>query len=136
MYQIALSEIACSFSPFKGISVYPMNSYFCTKLRQDCPEQCVQCFRQVSHHVIQAMSTYPKTTFECTIHEPQNKNLQPQRPFYSTKKKRLPSTIKLAKPTEEEKKKICDALMTNHNLYPLLQERVSDLVLRRIIREF
>ena len=87
-------------------------------------------------YVIQAMATYPRTTFECTTHQPPNKNVKLQRPFYSTKKKRQPSTIKLAKPTEEEKRKICEALLSNHNMYPLLQERVSDVVLQKIIREF
>ena len=83
-------------------------------------------------HLIQAMTTYPNTTYECTTPEPPNKNIQPQRPFYSTKKKRATSTIRLAKPTEEEKEKVRDALLTDHNMYAV---QASDPGLRRIMRE-
>ena len=43
-----------------------MNSYFCTKLRQDCLEQCVLCFRQVRHQFINFQSNQLVPLFRIT----------------------------------------------------------------------
>ena len=42
--------------------------------------------------------------------EPSNKNIVPQCPFFSTKRKHEHPTIRLAKPTQAEKQQIRDAI--------------------------
>ena len=74
--------------------------------------------------------------FGCTTQQPPNEHIQHQRPFYSTKKKQEPSTIKLANPTKEEKEKICEALLANHNMYALFEEKMSNPALKRVLRKF
>jgi len=73
--------------------------------------QVVQCdditaLEAVEKHIIMAsnscrdISPCNSNIFtECKNKEPANKNIMPQRPFYSTKSKRKTPTIKLAKPT-------------------------------------
>ena len=85
--------------------------------------------------MIEALATCPSTMFGCTMHEPTNKHIQTQRPFYSTKKKHQPLTIKIAKPTEEEKVKICEALLANKNIYTLFEDKISHPVLNRIMHK-
>ncbi len=48
---------------------------------------------------------------------PANKNITPQRPFSSTKRKTKNPTIKLAKPSTKEKEAIVNALFTKNPLY-------------------
>ena len=85
--------------------------------------------------MIQTLATCPSTAFGCTMHEPPNKHIQTQRPFYSTKKKHQPLTIKLAKPIEAEKVKICEALLANKNIYTWFEDKMSHPVLNRIMRK-
>ena len=66
------------------------------------------------------------------MHEPPNKHIQVQRPFYSTKKKRQPLMIKLTKPTEEEKEKICEVLLANKNMYTLFEDEMNHPVMKRM----
>ena len=50
-------------------------------------------------------------SFQSIKNEPSNKLIKPMRPFFSTKKKRKQSTIRIAKPTTQEKKDLCTALL-------------------------
>ena len=51
--------------------------------------------------------------------EPSTKHIKPQRPFFSTKRKKMKATVRLAKPTVQEKYHICSILLdSNVPLYP------------------
>ena len=50
--------------------------------------------------------------------EPSTKHIKPQRPFFSTKRRRK-ATVRIAKPTVQEKEHICKILL-NDNVYSLI----------------
>ena len=84
----------------------------------------------------EALAAWPSTTFGCTMQNPLNKHIQAQKPFHSTKKKGQPLNIILAKPTEEEKEKICEALLANKNTYTLFEDKMSHSMLKTIMHVF
>lgn len=59
--------------------------------------------------------------------EPPNKNIHTQRSFYSTKKKRKPASIKLARPDTKEKKEIIQSLLNECPSPSLTQSTFSKL---------
>ena len=59
--------------------------------------------------------------------EPPNKNIATQRSFYSTKRKRKPAKVRIAKPTREEKNDICKVLLKGSTPSPLSQGNYSKL---------
>lgn len=52
-----------------------------------------------------------KKPLSVVINAPANKGLQSQSPFYSTRKRRKKSTVRIAKPTTQQKADICSALL-------------------------
>lgn len=61
-------------------------------------------------NLIKARETVP-TVLPVPRKEPPNKHIQTQRSFFSTKRKRKPSKVRIAKPTKQEKTDICNALL-------------------------
>ena len=55
--------------------------------------------------------TGPNNFLQVQPHEPSNKHIIRRCSFYSTKKRRKKALVRIAKPTQEEKKEICSALL-------------------------
>lgn len=61
------------------------------------------------------MASSPTSTVLLPSKEPSNKNIQPQRPFQSTKKKSKKPTVRISKPTVQQKENLCDALLASES---------------------
>lgn len=60
-------------------------------------------------------------------YHPPNQNIKAQRPFFSTKRKRSRATVRMGKPTNEEKLDICKALLNEAQpISPLKQSTFSE----------
>ena len=61
-------------------------------------------------NVVKAGNVKPQLPI--ATYQPPNKKIKTQRPFFSTKRKRKPATVRIVKPTSAEKIKICQALLS------------------------
>ena len=71
-------------------------------------------------NIIRAMHSTPPNIVMLPSREPSNKNIQPQRPFHSTKKKSKKPTVRISKPTVQQKESLCNALLdsgSNASIY-------------------
>ena len=71
----------------------------------------VKAFITSALNLIKARQNSSVMTLPVPKHQPPNKRIPIQRPFFSTKRKRNRANIRLAKPTIEEKVDICKALL-------------------------
>lgn len=81
-------------------------------------------------NLIKAKASTPAVVLPTAKDQPANKNITVQRSFFSTKRKKKPANVRLAKPTAEEKKNICKTLLdrpSNLVLSPLKQSTYSKL---------
>lgn len=67
-------------------------------------------------HLIKAQQQQ-QNPFSIRRNEPSNKLIKPQRPFFSTKKKRRKPAVRITKPTEHQKSYISTALLEKGTLY-------------------
>lgn len=77
------------------------------------------------------MKAREKAVLPAAKQEPANKCITTQRPFFSTKRKRSRASVRLAKPTTQEKVDICKALLNgpiNAALTPLKQSIFSEFL--------
>ena len=72
----------------------------------------VKAFITSALNLIKARQNSSVMTLPVPKHQPPNKRIPIQRPFFSTKRKRNRANIRLAKPTIEEKVDICKALLS------------------------